>query len=181
MSKVTFYFKQILPNFDLFKVFAEGIGIDTDTMSEADVKILEHCYNLLIKRYSLSNIRYMKPDHFLDELGITFDDEWKRYLKRYKIIEKALQLTDDDLIVLNKEVQNYANNPNDAVTYPLEPLSYISSQTFRAGLSNKLQAYLLAIETLPSEYDEEFLSHFKHLFMNIIPQGIPYYESEEDD
>lgn len=179
-NSITFTFKGLLPNFNIFKVWAEEADIDVDNMTDADLAILEHCYKLLYRRYCVSNIRFTKPDHFYNELAITFDDEWKRYKKRYETIATIYNLTTSDFAELNRQIQNFANNPNDAVSNPLDPLSYISSQTFTANLSNKLQAYLLAIESLPSQYDEDFISKFQHLFMNVIPLNIPYYISEED-
>lgn len=178
MSKMTFYFKDLLPDFNTFKTFAKETGLDVDNMTAQELSILEHVYHLLYCRYSIANVRYTTPEAFYCELGITFDDEFRRYLKRYVIIGEAYKLTLNDFVSLNQAISNYANNPNDSVTNPLEPLSYISSQTFQAQLSNKLQAYLLAIDTLPSEYDEELLSKFKHLFINIIPKTIPLYTEE---
>lgn len=178
MSKITFYFKDLLPDFNTFKTFAKETGLDVDNMTASELSVLQHCYNILYWRYSLSNVRYATPEAFYCELGISFDEEFRRYLKRYQIIGEAYKLTLDDFTTLNKAVSNYANNPNDEVDEPLEPLSYISSQTFQAQFSNKLQAYLLAIETLPSKYDNDFLEKFKHLFINIIPKTIPLYTEE---
>lgn len=178
MSNITFKFKDLLPSLEAFKVFASESGIDIDNMTASDISILEHTYYLLYRRYGLSNVRYTTPEAFYSELAITFNDELNRYNKRYNIIQDAYKLSSDDLVILNKAISNYANNPNDEVESPLEPLSYISSQTFNANLSNKLQAYLLAIESLPTQYDEDFLKAFKHLFINIIPKQMPIYTEE---
>lgn len=180
MSNFTFWFKDLIPDFDTFKEFVNEAGFDTDTMSAKDLTILEHCYKILYWRYSLCNVRYTTPEAFFMELAITFDNEFNRYTKRFKLLEEIYKLTNDDLITLNEAISNYANNPNDEVSNPKEPLSYISSQTFSANMSNKLQAYLVAIESLPTEYDEEFLQAFKHLFIGIIPKTIPLYIEEEN-
>ena len=175
MSNLTFTFKELFPNLATFKTFASETGIDVDHMTADDLVVLEHTYYILYSRYSIANVRYTTPEAFYGEMGITFDDEFRRYLKRYKLIANAYNLTNEDFEILNRAVSNYANNPNDEVQNPLDPLTYISSQTYNAQFSNKLQAYLLAIETLPSEYDEDFLAKFKHLFINIIPKDIPLY------
>lgn len=178
MSKITFYFQSLIPNFNAFKVFCSEIPIDYESLSNIEKDALEHCYNLLMRRYGHANVRYTTPEAFYNALAIPFEDEFKRYAKRIYIIGEAYKLTLDDYAELNRSIQNYANNPNDEVSNPLDPLNYISSQTLMANLSNKLQAYLVAIDTLPSQYDEEFLSHFKGLFMNIIPNETILYKED---
>jgi len=178
MSK-TFEFKQLLPTYEVFETFVSEIPLDVENMSAEEKAVLLHCYNLLYRRYCLSNVRYTTPEAFYNELAIVFDDEFKRYYRRYQLIQKSYALTDDELVELNRSISNYANNPNDEVENPIEPLKYISSQSVNVGLSNKLQAYLMAIDSLPSEYDEEFLSAFKYLFMNIINNDTILYREED--
>lgn len=178
MSKMTFYFSDLLPDFETFKAYCNDIPIKYTDLSAFDKDIMEHCYNLLLRRYGHANVRYTTPEAFYNAFAIPFDDEFKRYCKRMYIIGEAYKLTLEDFAELNRAISNYANNPNDEVSTPLAPLSYISSQTFMANISNKLQAYLVAIDTLPSNYDEEFLSHFRNLFINIIPNDIIVYEED---
>ena len=179
MSKITFYFSDLLPDFATFKLYCSEIPIDYESLSSFEKDILENCFNLLTRRYGHANVRYTTPEAFYNALSIPLEDEFKRYCKRMYIIGEAYKLTLDDFAELNRAIQNYANNPNDVVSAPLKPLSYISSQTFMANISNKLQAYLVAIDTMPSQYDEEFLSHFKGLFMNIIPNETILYTEED--
>ena len=181
MSRITFYFTDLLKDFSEFKDFCKEIPLDYESLSAFDKDIMEACYNLLVRRYGHANVRYTTPEAFYNQLAIIFDDEFKRYAKRLYIIGEAYKLTLDDYVELNRAIQNYANNPNDEVSAPLEPLSYISSQTFMANLSNKLQAYLVAIDTIPTNYNEEFLRSFKGLFMNIIPNETILYKDKEED
>lgn len=175
MSK-TFLFKDLLPDYATYKDYVKTeLGLDIDLATAEDQAIHEHCYNILYKRYCLDNVRYPSPQAFYSEFAIALDDSLKQYLKRYKLIQKAYALTDADLTELNRAIQNYANNPNTAPTNPLDPLEYISSQTLQVNKSNKLQAYLLAIESLPSQYDEDFLNKFKYLFIQIFNKDIPIY------
>lgn len=178
MSKITFYLADLIPDFNTFKAYCSEVPIDYESLTQLEKDALEHCYNLLMRRYGHANVRYTTPEAFYNALAIPLDDEFKRYAKRLYIIGEAYKLTLGDFAELNRAIQNYANNPNDAVSQPLEPLSYISSQTFMANISNKLQAYLVAIDSLPSEYDEEFLSKFKDLFMNIIPNETIIYKED---
>ncbi len=178
MTKITFYLADLLPDFNTFKVYCSEVPIDYESLTQLEKDALEHCYNLLMRRYGHANVRYTTPEAFYNALAIPLDDEFKRYAKRLYIIGEAYKLTLEDFAELNRAIQNYANNPNDVVSEPLKPLSYISSQTFTANISNKLQAYLVAIDSLPSEYDEEFLSKFKDLFMNIIPNETIIYKED---
>lgn len=177
-NAITFLFKDIFADYTSFKNFLTTEGI---TISATDEPIYQYCFKLLFNRYHNSNIRYTTKDDFKGEFYIVCADELSRYIRRYKIIQSALGITDDDIVELQRLVQNYANNPNDEVSSPLEPLSYISNQTFQANLSNKLDAYVKAIEDMPSMYNEDFLYKFKELFMNIIPKQIIIYSNEEDE
>lgn len=178
MSKITFYLKDLFKDFEEFKAYCNEIPIKYADLSSFEQGIFEECYNLLMRRYGHANVRYSTPESFYNAFAIPFDDEFKRYCKRMYIIGEAYKLTLEDYAELNRAIQNYANNPNDEVSSPLSPLSYISSQTLQANLSNKLQAYLVAIDTLPTHYDEEFLSHFKYLFINIIPNETILYKED---
>lgn len=181
MSK-TFQFKELIPNFTTFKDFYnQELGIDIESATAEDQAIYEHCFKILYNRYCLSNVRYSTKEAFYCEFMIVLDDSVKQYMKRYKLIQKAYALTDAELIELNRAIQNYANNPNTTPTNPLDPLEYISSQTFQVNVSNKLQAYLLAIETLPSQYDDDFLNKFKYLFIQIFNKDIPLYLDDEEE
>lgn len=179
MSRITFYFSDLIPDLETFKEYTKEIPVDYDSLSTLDKDAYEHCYRLLARRYGHANVRYTTPEAFYNAFAIPFDDAFRQYAKRLYIIGEAYKLTLEDYATLNQALQNYANNPNDEVLKPLEPLKYISSQTFTANLSNKLQAYLVAIDSLPSNYDEEFLAHFKGLFMNIIPNETIVYRKED--
>ena len=178
MSKITFYLSDLFKDFEEFKAYCNEIPIKYADLSSFEQGIMEECYNLLMRRYGHANVRYSTPEAFYNQLAIIFDDEFKRYCKRMYIIGEAYKLTLEDYAELNRAIQNYANNPNDEVSSPLSPLSYISSQTLQANLSNKLQAYLVAIDTLPTHYNEEFLKSFKMLFMNIIPNETILYKED---
>lgn len=175
-NAITFYFKEAMPNFSAFKVFLSEIPYSYNL---ADELIVQKAYNLLYRRYALDNIRYASLEAFYFEFANVVENQLDRFIKRIKLITEAYKITSEDILQLGKQVQNFATNPNDEISDPLSPLSYITNQTFMATIGNKLEAYLRAIDNLPSEYDEEFLSEFKYLFMEIIPQTIPYYTKGE--
>lgn len=175
-NAITFYFKEAIPNFSAFKVFLSEIPYSYNV---ADELIVQKAFNLLYRRYALDNIRYASLDAFYFEFANVVENQLERFIKRVKLITEALKITSEDILQLGKQVQNFATNPNDEISEPLNPLNYITNQTFMATIGNKLESYLRAIENLPSEYDEEFLAEFKYLFMEIIPQTIPYYTKGE--
>lgn len=175
-NSFTFEFKNLLPNFDAFKTLLSEIPFDYNALDEG---IVMRAYYLLYRRYGLSNVRYTTPEAFYNQFSIILDDELDRYIRRYKLIQKSIEITDDDLIEFNKMVQNYANNPNTKPDNPLDPLEYVTSQNYSVQFSNKLEAYVNAINNMPSNYSEAFLDKFKDLFINIIPQNIPIYTKGE--
>ena len=178
MSKITFYFKDIIPDYTTFKSILAEIPF---TWNIADDFIIEHTFAILYRRFSTINIRYFVKEAFLDEFKVVYFNEINRYVRRYKLIQDIHAISNDDIVKMTTSINNFANNPNDVPSDVLDPLEYISSQNYSVIKNNNLEAYVRALELLPSKYDKEFLDEFNYLFQQIYGQEVIYYNDEEDD
>ena len=95
--------------------------------------------------------------------------------------DSIYQLTNDQLVLLNRALANSANNPNTEVDDPTEPLAFISNQTYTQIKDNELQAYLRAISLIPSKRIREFLTKIRPLFKTYIPNQIFIYKGEDEE
>ena len=136
----------------------------------------EFAYNLISRHYSHCNIRYSTPEPFINELVNVYQNKFGQFLKEKNIIDEMYNLTNDELIMLNNTLTNIANNPNDAPADPLQPLQYISAQTYTQTNDNKLRAYFNALNSIPNLNTYKFLKahddyemSFDDLFMAVQP------------
>lgn len=178
MSKLTWYFKDVIADYDAFKSVLANIPF---TWNQADDFIIEHTFAILYRRFSCVNIRYFTKEAFLDEFMNVYFNEIYRYIRRYKLIQDIYAISNDDIVKMTTSINNFANNPNDAPSDVLDPLEYISSQNYSVVKNNNLEAYVRALELLPSKYDKEFLDEFEYLFQQIYGQDVVIYLDEEEE
>lgn len=181
MSAFTFYFEEIIPDYDTWKSIIEQNNI-VDYTNVTQQTFDKYCYNILRRHFNHCDIRYSDPYSFLNELVNVYENKFKQFLKEKEIIDSIYNLTNKEIEVLNESITNMANNPNEEPEDPLKPLNFISAQTFQQNKSNKIKAYLEALNNIPSlniykflnEYNEYELS-FNDLFMNVQPNVKYYY------
>ena len=178
----TFYFNEIFPDYASWKKLVEGIGIVdyNDTLqSEFD----KFCFKLLSRRYTHCNIRYDTPDAFVCELMNVYENKFQSFKRQKELIDAIYKLSNEELTRLNETLNNMANNPNTEPDNPLEPLKYISAQTYAINKSNRMQSYLYALENIPTlnvykfyKADNDYDLGFDDLFMSVQPIQIPLYK-----
>lgn len=171
----TFYFENIIPDYDTWQgIMEQESFIDyTDATQSAFDNFV---YKLVSRRYTHCNIRYSTPEPFICELVNVYQNKFAQFLKEKNIIDEMYQLTNEELVLLNNTLSNVANNPNDAPTDPLQPLQYISAQTYTQANDNKLRAYFNALNSIPNLNTYKFLRSsddyelsFDDLFMQVQP------------
>lgn len=182
-TAVTFYFNDIFPTFTDWENWT--LANNLVSIQAEEMAFNEFVYNILMRHYSHSNIRYSDKQSFKSELAIVFQNKFKQFLEEKRIIDNMYQLTLDELQIVNTTISNMANNPNNAVEDPTQPLNYISAQTYQQLRSNKLKAYLDALNNIPSLNIYEFLKPknktemgFDDLFMVVQPNNDFYYKKE---
>lgn len=191
-SSFTYYFNEVFKDYSEWKAFIETTGIvnyDSELESAYDL----YFYNLLARHFSHVNIRYYETQAFALELSIIYSNKFKQYIHKIETAEKLYNLTEDEIMLIDKMlidqqatgINNQANNPNDEVTQPLQPLNYISQQNYlknennsiQQRLRNKLDGMLDYIERVQGlnaydfifKRDNEHDLCFNDLFMQVIP------------
>ena len=177
----TFYFDDIIPDYDTWRGIMEQesfINYEDATQSAFDLFV----YRLLSRHYAHCNIRYSTPEPFVLELVGVYQNKFGQFLKQKNIIDEMYQLTNEELVLVNNALTNIANNPNDAPADPLQPLQYISAQTYTQSNDNKLRAYYNALNSIPNLNTFRFLRSsddyelsFDDLFMQVQPNLKPLY------
>lgn len=185
---VTFYFKDIFSDFNSFKDY---INEYTDINKDDILNV--YIYKYMYSKYCNSNINYDTIDSFKRHFGITYEDTFEQLKMRRKLIDAEYNLTLDEITVITKVVNNFANNglsnnaKNNAsiiITNPLEQvLPYIDyqntnkseSNSLSESVENKFNAYLSALNKITDRFLMEYLYIFsKHFMMIVSPQYYNY-------
>lgn len=178
----TFKFEDIIPDYETFKGYISQFGIvNYNDNMEANFDI--YCYNILSKFFHGQNVRYTTPNDFIFSLALVYQNKFSDFMKQKELIDKMHKLTDDDIVYLNQTLSNVANNPNDEPQDATKPLNFISGQTFQTIKGNKFNAYLNALNNMPTLNIFNFIHckncdemGFTDLFMNVQPNNIYLYE-----
>lgn len=184
----TFFFEEIFPDYDTWQTFIQNNSDIVNWNDATQTAFDKYCFDLLFRHYYNCNIRYSVPSSFMQELLNVYQNKFKQFQKEKEIIDSMEQLKLDDLQLVQQTLTNMANNPNDEVDDPLQPLNYISAQTINQVTSNKLKAYLEALNNIPSLKIYNFFKAqnkeemgFDDLFMNVQPlKKYLYYKGDSE-
>ena len=177
-SSLTFLFKDIFPTKTEFKTFITDYDISNLSIT-ANLNFAEYLYKILFRRYHNSNIQYDTIEDFKCDFANILEDSFKQYQMQLLSINKVYALTDAELVTINTALANQSNNPNSVPDDPTEPLEYISAQAFTIAKDNKLQAYMRAINNIPTQLIKAMLLRCVNLFKTILPTQIYVYTEEE--
>lgn len=182
-SAYTFYFEQIFPSLTEWQTFIGTYSTACDLTDPIQDAFNTYCYTLLSNHYNHCNIRYTSIEAFKTELLNVFDNKFAQFKREQQLIKEINALTEDDLALVREYVNNQANNPNEDNPLNTEGfLGYISLQNFAKEKSNRLRAYLEALNNVPSmniykffKANNRFDMGFDDLFMNIQPNSDYFY------
>lgn len=183
----TFFFQEVFEKYEDWVEFMSDKGI-VDYTDATQSAFDQWVFNLLYNHYYCCDIRYSVIDAFKSELLIVYENKFKQFMNQKRLIDLTQNLTADDIAEVNTTITNMANNPN--TDNPLNSdgvLPFISAQTFNNVKSNRLKAYLDAINNLPTfkiykffKGDKEEMG-FDDLFMNIQPHMRYFYERGDNN
>lgn len=200
-TSYTYYFNEVFKDYNEWKAFIQTTGIvnyDSELESAYDL----YFYKLLAYHFSHCNIRYFEIGSFTLELTIIYENKFKQYIHKIENAQKLYNLTEQEILLIDKMlidqegtgVNNQANNPNDEVTQPLQPLNYISQQNYlkntnnsiQQRLRNKLDGMLDYIERVQGLNSYDFIFKrdnerdlcFNDLFMQVLPHQENLYKKE---
>lgn len=185
-SALTFYLENIFESYDDWKDFIQNNSSFVDYDDEIQANFDKWCFNLLMRHFNHTNIRYSTPNAFLGELLNVYENKFKQFMQEKSVIDKIHSLTTKDFELIQTSLSNIANNPNDDTADPTKPLNFISGQTYQIANSNKLRAYLDALNNMPTLNIYKFFKAqnkddmgFEDLFMNIQPNQKFYFKGEK--
>lgn len=177
--KLTYYFKDIFPDYTSWKGTLTAGGIYTE-LGINDYTVDQFIYNRLIRAFRTANIRYRDPNDFICELENRYINYYNKFKKEKSIIESMYSISDSDIQLVSDAISNFSDYPNEAVTDATAPLNFITRQTFNHVKNNKIRAYLEALNGMETLRIEELLNEFRDLFMSIEPFMLNTYGEEEE-
>lgn len=170
MSSLTFYFEAIFKDENEFNQYLTDYNITLPTgITYQDL------YKLFIDKYMNCSIAYDTTEVFKHRFRMVLIDNLNEYARRKAIIDKLYALTDDELIVMNEYIHNYANNPNVSVTDVFATLPYITQQENSKNKLSKLDAYANYLNYILPYGNKEFLQKFDKLFKQIFIREVNIY------
>lgn len=181
-TSFTYYFEEVFPNYDDWKEWIEDYSSIVNYTDPIQSAFDEWIFNLLYRHFFNQNIRYSSKGAFKFELLNVYENKFKQFLNSKSLIDKMYNLTDADLLEISTNINNFANNSDTAIQNDTEILPFCSSQTWSKLSSNKLQAYMQALNQIPSLQIYKFLKTdkrdemaFSDLFMKVTPNTKFYY------
>lgn len=169
---VTFLLKDIFTTFDDFKMFLkEYTSVDADAPTNA------YLYKYIFAKFYNSNVNYDTVEGFLNNFGITYEDNYKQFEFREKVLQQEYKLTLDELTTINTVINNSALNNNEETQNPLATvIDYISNQQSGITRDNKLMAYVKALDAVTNKYLRDFLDELRPHFMQVLTTQNYYWE-----
>lgn len=183
MSDFTFTFEEIFPDYTTWRGIMEAEGVvDYDDAKQATFDA--YCYQLLINYFYGWEIRYSVPESFIARFKNVYRNRFRQFMQQANTVNEIHALTQDDFVLVGEALTNVAENPNTAPNDPYKPLNYISSQQYSRTETNRLDALLRALNSIPNERINEFLRGgqnyrdelgFVDLFVQVIPTDKYFY------
>lgn len=176
---ITRKFTDIFPNVNTFVSEYKNNGIP-NLITDASASTL---YYLLYARYGNSHIVNNDENQFKYKLwSITFmyGPTWE---KRLDIQDKLRNLSDDDIRLGTKQINNHAYNPETApTTGSLEELNYINEQGTLNYKKGKVDGYMWLMDALKTDVTKSFIDKFEDLFMAVVVPTDPlWYVTDIED
>lgn len=167
-------------NYEVFQDKLEEISNDNmTTLLKNKVQLV---YILLASRYGNSHIANSDENQFILQVYSKLFQFAPTWLKRLEIQESLRNLSIDELRQGSKAIYNSALNPDQPPsTGALEELTRIASQNTTNYKRSTLEAYAQLVDLLETDITEDFLRHFKKLFIQITAPDYPLlYKTEVD-
>lgn len=175
------YFTQIWGDKESFLRSWYDSGFNGDPMLTDDA--IRKIYLHLMARYKNSPIAYNDETQFEFRVFSMIEQYGPTWAKKLELQKKARALTDDEIVVGPRNINNHANNPSTLPsTASLEELQKIDMQSTNITKRAKLDAYGSVYNMLKDDITKTFIDRFKVLFMPIVaPQHVPLWIDEEEE
>lgn len=176
---ITRKFTDIYPDKDTFLEEYKDNGIP-NLISDTNATTL---YYLLYARYGNSHIVNNDENQFKYKLWSTIFMYGPTWEKRLDIQDKLRNLSDEDLRLGTKQINNHAYNPSSAPsTGSLDELEYINEQGTLNYKKGKVDAYMWLMDALKTDVTKSFIDKFEDLFLAIVVPNKPlWYVTDIDE
>lgn len=169
-SSLTFYFEDVFKDDVEFTQYLSDFNITLPNgITSSDL------YDLFLNKFVNCSIAYDTKEIFKHRFKMILVDNLNEYVRRKNIIDNLYNLTDDEIVVINEYIHNYANNPNVTVSDVFEKLPYITQQDNSKQSMSKLDAYANYLSYILPYGNMEFLNKFEKLFKTIFIREVEIY------
>lgn len=165
----------------IWKTNSEFVNDFNDSFAAGSIKNPELLGNLLYAEYGNSPIAFSDVNLFKANVWSTIFKFGPTWEKRLEIQDKLRNISEDELRVGSKAINNTAVNPTQRqTTSGLEEVTEITQQTATNFKKSKLDAYAQLNDLLESDVTGEFIKQFKKCFKQfVMPENVVLYEDEE--
>lgn len=173
-------FSDIYENVENFKTdldFFSNAGLNPGFI---DSNIYKTAYYLLLARYANSHIASSDESQFKMKLFSIIFQYGPTWEKRLSVQNSLRNLTDDELMLGTKQINNHSYNPStEPSTDTLEEFTTTNEQTSTKFKKSKIDAYERIMDVLKVDVSETFLGEFKRLFITIVQPELPLWYTTE--
>lgn len=178
MSKSTFYFKDIYPDFESFKNdIIDNLPYTLDDFNYNSNNALNDIYRRFMYEYGNSNVMYLTVGEFKQAFLNTFEINIDNFLERYKMSKELIKLSLENIKIQSEVI----SNTSDYTTTPVdvrEAQDSYSVQNASFSKINELQAIIQKYNLLLSNGIKEFMKEFRFLFQFIFTDDLEIYDCE---
>lgn len=180
---INFQFSELFPNETSFVTEYKASPFYQDSGNKLDDLHIKLTWAFLIARYANSTIGSIDENQFkykVFSIMFAYGPAWQ-----YKLSVQT-KLRDDsnfsNFVKGNMAIYNKSYNPstlpaNDA----LDPLTTVNEQNANMSKKGELETYNQILLLLKNDVTEEYLSHFKKLFIVVVQPDYPlFYRTDED-
>lgn len=173
----THYFKDIFPNYNLFRSWYISTPL-SDTSTDVPN---EKTFTLIAYEYNDSHI-CMSDISFKQHFAIDLYTFYKEFEATTKSIIDLMNLTDEEIAQADSMITNIANIPETESSTNAEEVDFISTQQKTISKKGNLQIRREQLSNKRAFTVRSFLNKFRHLFINIISSAYTdvYVEKEGD-
>lgn len=163
-------FLDVFEDYNSFKAFTDTIGLypSTDTVAEA---FNQSIYLNICNRFQNIDLNYYEEDPFKAEFSIAYQQYFKQFLSKKKIVDATNGITLDDYQIISESLSNFANNPNTVTTDPWELLTYTAQQQRGRAKAGKLTAYITALRQMPDAQIDAFLERISYMWTLLVEES----------
>lgn len=174
-------FSEVWSNSTDFKADYTDYETAISNVNKIDDKYVVLTWQLIASKFANTPIRSASVDQFKLAVFAIMASEAPTWVRRLELQKSVRDLTEDDLIAGETQINNRAENPDEnPTTSTMDELTYINVQTASKQKRSKLSAYALLDSLLQDDLCETYVHRFNSLFKRILVPAQFIYITEEE-